>query len=106
MADSRQADRDIGALIVAARHRASLSQKQLGKELGISEDHIGRFERGAQPVSASRLRKIAEVCGVRRDFFTQSFEQTPGEDLSEFARRIRQLEEWRRDEEERRRREA
>jgi transcriptional regulator with XRE-family HTH domain len=101
MAEDRQARRDIGALIVAARYRAGLKQGQLATKLGISEDHLGRIERGVQSVDATRLRKIAEVTEVRPDWFTQTFDE-PAEDLSVLEERIRELEDWRAEEEHRR----
>lgn len=93
MTGDRQEHRDIGALIVAARHRAELDQKDLAAAIGINEDTLGRYERGKAKTPAAILRRVARVCEVRPDWFMQSFDAAPRDAaLAELERRVRDLE--------------
>lgn len=93
MTGDRQEHRDLGALIVAARHRARLDQKGLAEAIGVNEDTLGRYERGDARTPAALLRTIARECDVRADWFTQSFDEAPRDAaLAALERRVRDLE--------------
>ncbi len=55
------ADRVIGAAIAARRSELGMSRKHLAQALGVSEDQITRFERGAARVPASALMHLSHV---------------------------------------------
>lgn len=54
----------IGSEVRMHRLRAGLSQARLGKALGVSSQQVQKYERGADRISANRLRRIAAVVGV------------------------------------------
>jgi transcriptional regulator with XRE-family HTH domain len=55
----------LGAELVVARHTAGLSQRQLGRMLGVSHTQIGRIERGeVRTLSIELAAKIAAVLGL------------------------------------------
>jgi transcriptional regulator with XRE-family HTH domain len=47
-----------------ARRRAGLTQKELGKELGVGSITVSRWERGVTTPSLVRLKGLAEVTGT------------------------------------------
>lgn len=62
----RQADGDLGAFLIAARIIRRLSQKDLGRKLGLQEQQIQRYEAERyKSISLARLQKVARVLGVR-----------------------------------------
>ena len=54
----------VGESIKAARKRAKLSQKELGKILGVSGSMIGQYESGQRNPKPSTLQRIADALGV------------------------------------------
>lgn len=55
---------DIGARIKQAREDAGLSQKELGKRIGVSGPAIAQWEAGRTAPQTSRIREIAEALNV------------------------------------------
>ncbi len=51
--------------IVAARERAGLTQKQLGKKLGLPQSMISRIERNPDRTTVRTLKRVAKALGVR-----------------------------------------
>lgn len=49
--------------IVHARQRASMSQAELARAIGVEQPRVCRWERGQHP-RPQRIRQIAEVLGV------------------------------------------
>jgi predicted transcriptional regulator len=54
----------IGTRLRAHRLSRNLSQEELAASLGISFQQIQKYEKGANRVSASRLKEISDVLGV------------------------------------------
>jgi transcriptional regulator with XRE-family HTH domain len=61
------------ARIRAARAFADLDQAAFAKELGVSVVTIKRMERGARDTSLDELHKLADLCGVPREFMAEGF---------------------------------
>jgi transcriptional regulator with XRE-family HTH domain len=58
------ADRFLGHRIKQLRLRAGLTQHQVARQLGVSDQQIHKFEKGSNRVSASRLLALARVFDV------------------------------------------
>jgi transcriptional regulator with XRE-family HTH domain len=58
------ADRFLGHRIRQLRLRAGLTQHQVARQLGVSNQQIHKFEKGINRVSASRLLALARVFDV------------------------------------------
>lgn len=52
----------------AARVNAGLTQKELAKELGISNVTVVNWEKGVTEPTLSQLRKISQLSGIPMDF--------------------------------------
>lgn len=52
----------------AARVNAKLTQKELAKELGISNVTVINWEKGVSEPTLSQLRKISQLSGIPMDF--------------------------------------
>jgi len=50
------------------RRQRNLSQKELGKIVGLHYINIGKYERGLAAPSSERLKRIAEALGVTTDY--------------------------------------
>lgn len=61
---------EIGRRIRTARAWAGLSQEELAQMLEVSEATVRRMEQGKKIPRSSDLLYIAEICGVRRSWFT------------------------------------
>ena len=65
-------DHVIGQRIRAARLKLNISQRELGKLLGITYQQIHKYEVGTNRVSGSRMADLAKVLNMRvEDFFDQ-----------------------------------
>lgn len=62
-------DWQIGQRIRSARIDASMTQSDLGRELGCSSQQVHKYERGSNRVSAGTLFVIAQLVGQRVDWF-------------------------------------
>jgi transcriptional regulator with XRE-family HTH domain len=56
--------RQIGQRMLAKRLALGMSQKQLADPIGVTSQQIGRYEKGVDLCSASRLNEIAILLGV------------------------------------------
>jgi len=61
-------------LLIDARHRAGLTQAQLGDKLPFGQPGISKIERGERRVDVVELRMICEQLGIGLDAFIQEFE--------------------------------
>jgi transcriptional regulator with XRE-family HTH domain len=52
------------SLLVEARRRAGLSQRELGARAGVAQQEIARYERGRVTPSLERLRALIAACGL------------------------------------------
>jgi transcriptional regulator with XRE-family HTH domain len=71
LAGSRQSPRvvpldSLGSLLQRRRHTGNLTQAQLGKRLGVSQQTIGAWERGERPQSRF-LNDLAGYLGMDKD---------------------------------------
>src|ERR1700744_2444874 len=57
-------DVEVGLALRRLRRKAGLSQTDLGEALGLSFQRVQKYERGANPISASALVKMARFLGV------------------------------------------
>ena len=57
-------DQKIGDQVRARRLLVGLTQEKLGDALGVSFQQVQKYEKGANRISASRLRQIAGALGV------------------------------------------
>jgi transcriptional regulator with XRE-family HTH domain len=65
-------DVEIGRRIRALRIARGVSQTTLGGRLGVTFQQVQKYEKGANRVSAGRLRKIAEMLDTPITFFYDS----------------------------------
>jgi transcriptional regulator with XRE-family HTH domain len=65
-------DVEVGRRIRARRIECELSQEELGGELGITFQQVQKYEKGANRVSAGRLRRIGDILQVPITFFYDS----------------------------------
>lgn len=61
-------------LLVEARHKAGLTQAQLGSRLPFGQPGISKIERGERRVDVVELRMICEQLGVSIEDFIRYFE--------------------------------
>jgi transcriptional regulator with XRE-family HTH domain len=66
---------DLARRIRTARAWAGLSQAELAEAIEVSESTLARWEKAQKLPSRAEVFYLAEVCGVRRSFFT---EEDPG----------------------------
>ncbi len=59
-----QFSKRIGAAIAVERSRKGLTQEQVAEAIGVEQETISRFERGATLPPLGRLLDIAELLGV------------------------------------------
>jgi HTH-type transcriptional regulator / antitoxin HipB len=52
------------AELAAARREAKLSQRALGKKVGLAQSHVSKIERGAVDPQLSNLLEIARALGL------------------------------------------
>lgn len=72
----------VGQLIRVRRQLAGLTQDELGKAAGCRFQQIQKYETGANRVSASRLKAIADALNVRPSFFFDEGKTGNEEDMS------------------------
>ncbi|MFH6784322.1 MULTISPECIES: helix-turn-helix domain-containing protein [Methylobacterium] len=70
-------DRHVGHRVRVRRLLVGVSQEKLGDALGVTFQQIQKYEKGANRISASRLRQIADMLGVPVNFF---YEGAPRQD--------------------------
>lgn len=66
----------IGRIIQLYRLRKELSQFQLGLEVGMSRDHIGRIERGQTNPTIENIVKISDFLNINILIFFTEVNQT------------------------------
>lgn len=60
---------NIGEHIKEYRQKACLSQKELGKKLGVSQQHIAQYENGKRIPKLDTIQKIADALSVPLNSF-------------------------------------
>jgi transcriptional regulator with XRE-family HTH domain len=57
----------LGQLIKASRHSAGLSQRELGRSLGVTASHIAYIESGARHPSRTVVLRLARTLRINRE---------------------------------------
>jgi len=63
----------IGNKIVEARKKINLSQSELAKQVSISPQAVGKWERGESMPDITTLHRLAEIFGVDLNYFSEKF---------------------------------
>ena len=70
-------DAYVGARLRMRRVMLGMSQSKLGAMLGVTFQQIQKYEKGANRISASRLKQAAEVLETSIDFFLEGAPAQP-----------------------------
>ena len=70
-------DAYVGARLRMRRVMLGMSQSKLGALLGVTFQQIQKYEKGANRISASRLKQAAEVLETTIDFFLEGAPAQP-----------------------------
>ena len=62
-------DRHVGARVRMRRMLIGMSQEKLGEALGLTFQQIQKYEKGANRISASRLKQISEALNIPLAYF-------------------------------------
>lgn len=71
--------KSIGNKIAEARKKMNLSQAELAKQVSISPQAVGKWERGESMPDISTLNRLAEILGVDLNYFSDSFQANEAE---------------------------
>ncbi len=66
--------KSIGHKITEARKKLSLSQAELAKQVNISPQAVGKWERGESMPDIATLNRLAEIFNVDLNFFSERFD--------------------------------
>lgn len=66
--------KSIGNKIATARKKNNLSQAELAKQVAISPQSVGKWERGESMPDITTLNRLAEIFGVDLNYFSDSFQ--------------------------------
>jgi uncharacterized protein YjbI with pentapeptide repeats len=72
----------IGNKIAVARKKINLSQAELAKQVSISSQAVGKWERGESMPDITTLNRIAEILGVDLNYFSERFQSIDSEEKS------------------------
>lgn len=75
----------IGNQIAKARKKINLSQSELAKQLFISPQAVGKWERGESIPDMVTCNKLAEILGVDLNYFSESFSSVATESISKIT---------------------
>jgi uncharacterized protein YjbI with pentapeptide repeats len=75
--------KSIGGKIAVARKKINLSQAELAKQVSISPQAVGKWERGESMPDISTLNRIAEILCVDLNYFSETFKPDDLENQSE-----------------------
>ena len=79
---------DFGLRLQMCRKEAGLSQREVGKRLGITGTAVGKFENNISIPSAERLKQLAYLYNVSTDYLL-NIKVNPAVEEKEDAARIR-----------------
>jgi transcriptional regulator with XRE-family HTH domain len=81
VAMTRDINELIGLRVQAARKQAGLSQEDVGRRLGLSQNGYGQYERGMHPFTVEQLLQLAAILGHSIEYFIgQERDLAPDED--------------------------
>jgi len=75
--------KSVGNKIATARKKINLSQADLAKQVSISSQAVGKWERGESMPDISTLNRLAEILAVDLNYFSETFKSTVSENQSE-----------------------
>ena len=55
---------EIGTIIKQARNQQGLTQKELGKKIGVGEPTVNKYESGKQNLTVETLKRVADALGM------------------------------------------
>jgi len=58
-----------GLVLRGARYREGISQKELAKRTGISQENISRMENGQRPIGEKVAKKLAKILRIKVELF-------------------------------------
>lgn len=61
-------DRQIGERVGQLRRQRKLTRAEFGEMIGLSEQYVGRIERGSRIITVAAISKICNVTGVTADY--------------------------------------
>ncbi|MGL5445818.1 MAG: helix-turn-helix domain-containing protein [Rhabdaerophilum sp.] len=70
-------DRHVGRRIRMRRIQVGMSQERLADSLGVTFQQVQKYEKGANRITMSRMRIVAQVLGVPMSYFSEG---APGEE--------------------------
>ncbi len=70
--DRETEDQRIGKLIRILRHKAGLSQTELGQAIDVTFQQVQKYEKGTNRVASSTLSVLSKVLGVTPSYFFDS----------------------------------
>ncbi|OFX27903.1 MAG: transcriptional regulator [Bacteroidetes bacterium GWA2_32_17] len=71
--------KSIGDKIATARKKSNLSQAELARQVSISPQAVGKWERSESMPDITTLNRIAEILGVDLNYFSESFQAVVAE---------------------------
>lgn len=74
-----QNSKSIGNKIAEARKKINLSQSELAKQVSISPQAVGKWERGESMPDIITLNRLAEIFGVDLNYFSDTFQMNEAE---------------------------
>ncbi len=73
---------EIGARIKTYRNQGGLTQAELGKRVGLSQQQIQKYEKGQDRVPVDKLQIICEVLGIEASAIYRALDTIPLEQAS------------------------
>lgn len=71
--------KSIGNKIAAARKKINLSQAELAKQVSISSQAVGKWERGESMPDITTLNRLSEILGVDLNYFSERIQAVDDE---------------------------
>src|SRR5436189_3316333 len=71
--------KSIGNKIAEARKKINLSQAELARQVSISPQAVGKWERGESLPDITTLNRLAEIFGVNLNYFSYNSQNTETE---------------------------
>lgn len=65
---------DVGSKLKRLRISRNITQQELAEEMGVSRDHVSRWESNERNINANQLIQIAKFFNVTLDYFNEKTE--------------------------------
>jgi len=83
--DTKELARRVGRAIAARRLERGLTQEQVAEQLGVEQETVSRFERGAVLPPLARLAELAELLDVSMESLVRAGSPRPTDQAVELA---------------------